>query len=833
MSTNSDITIRKYQLSVGISRQRFPQCCSVASLLPAASDTTTGATSTGLLDTIRTALSGSCRCVSCLRSSSNAVAGQASTAASRRRLYIGNSVTLLYSAIFATAIIFDADVKTKRRTELEKKIKAVKEEVEELRIEEARILNGLADRRKLRQLPLPLQRRQYSTVAATATKGFASVGKYWDANTLPIERLENREPCAFKDRPEMITDFFEKGSAKKRDPTDEDERVRRQYDLAGQDVLRERAIQLLAIRQLAIKLLLRPSIAHSYGEVVADYGEEFDHPKFKTQDFLVELHRIKRRITRLRFRKDESYDDLVKNITIQEQSALQQERQELHNNLQAAFESYNRKALSLQRLLLITSENLLASEEPVLPQTVELMITQFTRSKQNDLVKMVIDSLFPNRIRMTPPVIVSAINFFNKTKDLFGFDGFLRLLQGDSFPVNIPVLWETVRVGDVQVALPPKPRHPFVMNALISASLSFNQPQNADAYLHILRESGYNEGAQVLGSYLRFYTVSPNWRKGGYVLLRSVAFIMSTKAHFGNAINRLILYMVAFCNSCGKHDLSEAIVKAAVDTGIDWRPSYNKRDLRSSVKTALKQWNTAAERASTDIPVNRPLGQKCYEFAKQIEQMVRVTIGYSANAPSHNPPQSRERVDRSFDVRLAGQIYESQDREPTTGGSYYLHDESRSSKSKQAVELTRRKAEHAQFQKNQPDEEEAERNIVSFFVRKPEEGCVKDSSSAEEIRRRRFHDDCRSLFYSLGVSKRAILDLYRELNEYELRIHASEVPAEKVKEELSPEACGSLFYSLAISQKTIGDLQREVDEYGLHIHTSEVPIEGRAELLET
>ncbi|KAL2362194.1 hypothetical protein RJZ56_004888 [Blastomyces dermatitidis] len=787
----------------------------------------------------RTALStGSCRCVSCLRSGSNAVAGRSGTAASRRRLYIGNSVTLLYSAIFATAVMFDADAKTKRRTELEKKIEAVKEEVEQLRIEELRILNGLAVRRKVRQLPLPLQRRQYGTVAATATKSSASIEKYQGVGSFPIERSEYQEPPAFKDRPEMITDVFEKGSAKKRDPTDENERFQRQYDLAGQDVLRERAIQLLAIRQLAIKLLLRPSIAHSYGEVVADYGEEFDHPKFKTQDYLIELHALKRRITRLRFRRDESYDDLVKNITIQEQSALQQERQELHNNLQAAFESYNRKNISLQRLLLIASENLLASEEPILAQTVELMITQFTRSKHNDLVKMVIDSLFPNRIRMTPPVIVSAINFFNKTKDLFGFDGLLRLLQGNSFPVNIPVLWETVSVGDVQVAVPPKPRHPFVMSALISASLSFNQPQNADAYLHILRESGYNEGAQVLGSYLRFYTVSPNWRKGGYILLRSVAFIMSTKAHFGNAINRLILYMVAFCNSCGKNELSEAIVKAAVETGIDWRPSYNKRDLRSSVKAALKQWSTAAEHASTDIPASRPLGQRCYDFAKQIEQSIRVTIEYSEQTPSNNLQQSRERVERSFDVRHAGQISESQDRDPTSGSRPYpANDELRSTKPKEAGDLarsSRRKAEHPQAQNSQPDEGPAEKNIVRFFLRKPEEERVKAPQSTEEMRRRRFQEDYRSLFHSLGVSKRTILDFQRELNEHELRVHASELPAAESKTGLLPEeACGSLFYSLALSQKIIGDLQREVDESGLHIHTSGAPIERRVELLES
>ncbi|OAX85455.1 hypothetical protein ACJ72_00181 [Emergomyces africanus] len=788
----------------------------------------------------RTALStGSCRCVSCLRSSSNAVAGQARTAAARQRLYIGNSVTLLYSAIFATAMMFDADAKTKRRTELEKKIEAVKEEVEELRIEEARILNGIAARRKVRQLPLPLQRRQYSTVAATATQTSASIEKYQGVGSFPIERFENREPSTFKDRPEMITDVFEKGSAraKKRDPADDDERFQRQYDLAGQDVLRERAIQLLAIRQLAIKFLLRPSIAHSYGEVVADYGEEFDHPRFKTQDYLVELHAIKRRITRLRFRREESYDDLVRNITIQEQAALQQERQELHNNLQSAFESFNRKTISLQRLLLVASENLLASEEPILPQTVELLITQFTRSKQNDLVKMVIDSLFPNRIRMTPPVIVSAINFFNKTKDLFGFDGFLRLLQGDSFPVNIPVLWETVRFGDIQLTVPPKPRHPFVMNALISATLSFNQPQNADAYLHILRESGYNEGAQVLGSYLRYYTVSPNWRKGGYVLLRSVAFIMSTKTHFGNAIHRLILYMVAFCNSCGKHELSEAIVKAAVETGIDWRPSYNKRDLRSSVKNAINQWSTAAGHTSTKIAANKPLGQRCYEFAKQIERRIRISIEHSEHAPPGNLLQYQERVEKSFNVRHAGQIHESQNHGSKTSISslYPTRDEAPSSEYKQAGELTRslpRKGLHAQTCNNHPEGEHGERNLVRFFLRKPQEDRVKNTPSAEEITRGRFRGDASSLSYSLGVSKRHILDFQRELNEYELRVHASEMPAEEVKKGLFQEACDSLFYSLAVSQKTIGDIQREVDEYSLHIRTSHVPIEGRVELLE-
>ncbi|EEH22688.2 hypothetical protein PABG_04899 [Paracoccidioides brasiliensis Pb03] len=781
----------------------------------------------------RTALStGSCRCVSCLRSGSNAVAGQGPTAAGRRRLYIGNSVTLFYSTIFATAMIFDAEAKTKRRTELEKKIEAVKEEVKELRIEEARILDEIAARRRVRQLTLPLQRREYSTAAVTSRQHSTSFEGFQDGNSFSGGPFENREPSTFKDRPDMITDGFETGCAKKRELTDEDERFYRQYDLAGEDVLRERAIQLLAIRQLAIKLLLRPSIAHSYGEVVADYGERFDPPRFRTQDYLVELHFLKRRITRLRFRRDESYDDIVRNITVQEQAALRQERQELHNSLQESFASFDEKAISLQQLLLIVSENLLASDEPILPQTVELMITQFTRAKQNDLVKMVIDSLFPNRIRMTPPIIVSAINFFNKTKDLFGFDGFLRLLQGDSFPVNIPVLWETVRVGDVQVIVPPKPRHPFIMNALISASLSFNQPQNADAYFHILRESGYNDGAQVLGSYLKFYTLSSNWRKGGYVLLRSVAFIMSTKAHFGNTIHRLILYMVAFCNGCGKDALSATIVKAAVEAGIDWRPSYNKRDVQISVKKALSQWIRAAKLPPTDIPINMSLGERCYQFAKQIEQPIRMSINYSEHALTRNLRLEHERKERSLDVRHAGQVSEAQNGKLSTHASSCsdLHKlgPSQTKEAGKLAQMVPDSSNHFPVYYTKADKKNGEKAVLRFSLRKSSEERMEALPSAEEIRRNHFQGNCRSLFHSLGVFQRTIMDIKRELREYEFQIRASREPTQAVKKEYFGEACGSLFYSLAVSQKTIGDLQREVDAYGLRIRAAELPIEERA-----
>ncbi|PGH14099.1 hypothetical protein AJ79_03216 [Helicocarpus griseus UAMH5409] len=803
----------------------------------------------------------SCRCVSCARSSSNAVAGRASTAAGRRRLYIGNSVTVLYSAIFATAMMFDADAKTRRRTEMEKRIEAMKEEVKELQIEEARILDGLAARRKVRKLALPLQRRQYSTVSATALQPPAARWGYQSSdpssNPLLAESVENKESITVRDRPEMITDVFDKELPKEWDPAEIEERFKRQNDLAAQDVLREKAMQILAMRQLTIKMLLRPSIAHSYDDVIADYGESFDHPRIKLQDYLAELQTIKRRITRLRFQEKEPFDDLVRNVTILEQDTLRQQRQELHNSLQDTFTSYRRREITLQRLLLAVSENLLASEEPILPQTVELMITQFTRNKQNDLVRMVINSLLPNRVRMTPPIIVSTINFYSKTKDLFGFDWLLRLLQGDSVSVNLSLLWETVRVGDVEITVPPKPRHQFMMEALISATLSFNQPQKADAYLHLFRRSGYNEGIYTLAAYLRFYTVSPNWRKGGFVVLRTVAYIMSTKSHKDGTINRLILYMIDLCNSCKKHELSAVITKAAVEAGIDWRPSDNKRDRRRSILEAIKQWRLAAEDIPADISAcNKTFGERCYDFAKKIEQPIQRSLDYSKPAQLHDVHLEQKYIEDSFSLRHAGQMLQSRDGEPTADApSYPNHIEPLSHEVNQIEErfaqLRHEQTENSfnaestgrtlELRKEQrmvssrpnpksnppprkplPLESKPTKESGPMDIHNAENGSVHDKQSNEEQAGKSFIRYYKIDGYQPDLKLLEKIDpkspISQELQEIQREFRRrSRFAKDHVVEyrRMFGEICSALFYSLAISQKAIKDFDRQLRVSGV------------------
>lgn len=572
-------------------------------------------------------VSHTCHCVSCVGAGTNAVSGRAASAASRRRLYLGNSVTALYSSIFATAMFWNTEVKDKQQKEWKKKIEAVKEEVKLLQEEETRLVEAWAVRRKERQLALPLQKRHYSTTVGASTAEF---GIYEETNSPQVGSIRRRNvpPTIPHTRPDFVTDALDIG-LEESDTVDifSDEIQPDEVDLSSEDVLRERAVQHLAMKQLAIKLLLRPSIAHSYGGAPQiDRRGSSSLMQIPTNELLRELYHIKRRIRQVKFSRTATFSDLATDMGIRDYTALVKERREMHVELQEDFRKYQENELSLPKLLLKVVNHLLHSEEPIPPATVELLITQFTRAKQNDVTKMVMESLFPNYFFMTLPVIVSTINFFNKTRDLFAFDGFLRLLQGYSSAVNIPRLWGSVTVGDVEVPVPPKPHHPFVMNALISAALSFDQPQRADAWLHVLRQTGYREGIVVVGSYLRFYSVQANWTDGRHTLLRALSYILSTKAHVPTSVERLILYMVIYCNVCGKRHLSDIIVENAVRCGLDWKQSLNKRDIRYATRNALRQWREASEVFPVDVPKDLSLGQKCHQFATRVEGLIRKTV---------------------------------------------------------------------------------------------------------------------------------------------------------------------------------------------------------------
>lgn len=571
--------------------------------------------------------SSTCRCVSCLSTASNAVAGRTATAASRRRLWLGNSVTMFYSTIFATAMVLDVGAKTKRRNEWEKKIGEVKEEVQAMQNEEARMLDNVLSRRRGRvSASPPLSRRHYSTTAVGTA--FAPPRTYQDE--MQGDGISKNSSSATHEP--LLSEFpldtvGESGLESNSDSWTDD------GFWVSNDPLRTRAIQRLATKQLVIRFMLRPIVASNYSGVHMGYPNNLELPKLSTDGLLDELNSIRKRINTLKKSESEIFDPLLHDISWTRSSKLREERDQLDDELHSLLFRRSNKTSSPEMLLRI-SDNLLATEEPISSTAMSLLIQYFVRARENDLATIVLTTLLPAKFQVSMSVIISSLNFFSKARDLQGFEGFLRRLQGFGGPVNTPKLWDTKRIGNVEVAVPPSPGHPFIYNGLICAAIKFEQFEKADAWLHVMRQTGYGGDHSVLGAYLRCYGEKGDWEKGAPFLLRAATYIMSSKAHRRGVIERLILYMLVFCQNCQKTELFSDIISAAVKSGFNWELSRNKKDTTLLFQVASNSWRNATEKSMASTAFNRTTAEKCQSFGTIIKEPIQMAINNGKKGPT-------------------------------------------------------------------------------------------------------------------------------------------------------------------------------------------------------
>ncbi|WEW60935.1 hypothetical protein PRK78_006423 [Emydomyces testavorans] len=537
-------------------------------------------------------------------------------------------------------MMLDAKSKVKRRLEREKEIEAVKAEVKELQEEEVRILKSLARRWKPNQRVSRPTRRQYSTVASPA----AEYERYRDIASRSAEDRKHGE-SAVEPAPIPCAPFdLEEPEIPRMDPPHEFEQ--QDSDL---NPMRMRAIQLLAMKMLGIRLLLRPSIAHSYGAISKNYRYDCPLPNLSVDELLAELEKLRKRLLQIKSSEDAHYADIAGEINLEEHAYLLKERDAATYQLRKLFDYYESGRLSVDGLTVRIAKMLISAKEPLSPRAVEILITNFSRARLNDVVKMVMDTLFRNTFLLTIPIIVSSLNWFNKTKNLSGFDNFLNTLQSPDPFVNIHLRWHVVNVGGIEVAVPPNSTpNPFILNALISCSLHFDQPQRADAWLDALRAIGFNDTVPILGAYLRYYSFQANWRKGRHVLMRVIFYLLSSKNHPVHEIERLVLYMIILCECCGKKHLSDSIIAAAVSSGIRWQASGSERDSRPALLWAVQKWRDASIYSVDGLNDLSP-GEKYIEFARKIEPKIREAV--EEFIPEDDLTVQRLRLEESFNMR--------------------------------------------------------------------------------------------------------------------------------------------------------------------------------------
>ena len=542
--------------------------------------------------------------------SNTAVVGvtRGATPANKRRLRFANSFTAFYSSIFAAAALADAQVKDKRRVEWEEKIAAVKEEVDVLVGEEQRLISALELRRGRRVVGgTAIQSRSYSTTVPRFSIDLD--------NGLDERELINRSLAEF--------DNQDDAAIRQHEADEEPDELRTPIWLAGPS-MKEKAIRILALKQLAIRLMLRPTLAHDYEGLPMKYAGDNDVPRIKPTRLLTELNNLRKRIDFLRENENVNVDDIMHAFRANPYYVVRQEKMKLDNEMEQITNIYLSGRISVQEYLLRVASNLSRSIEPDRPRAFKIMLLAFTHTRQNDLGLMVLRTLFPNRFRLSSPLIITILNFYRKTKDLLNFDLFLQMLIGGGYPVNLGKMphFRHKVINGIDLTIPPlDSSNPVLYAALISACLRFDQPERADAYLQAARLTGYMDDYHTLFAYLKFYSIRQDWWNGVNTLKRAIAYMGSTSVHIEKYAERLIYLMVHLCDACGKSAVSEALIKAAVDSGFDPKLGERQQDIEDEIDPLFERW-IGASMMSESSNEGLPIGEKCFSFLRTAGDIV-------------------------------------------------------------------------------------------------------------------------------------------------------------------------------------------------------------------
>ena len=557
----------------------------------------------------------SCRCYSCWNTASEGVTSRGTTTASKRRLRIANSVTALYSSVFCAATVADARAKEKRRAEWEEKIAAVNKQVSDLEDEEKRILESLLRRRhpiidysRRRLSPGLFPVRHYSTTAKLAyTKGY------------PLQSGSRSDNAVLQEDDNKYLMNFSRTFEDARDECDDVSNAYSFPPWVTGDELRVQAIQKLAVKQLAMRFLLRPSVAHTYEGNRMTYQGDNRLPRLNLNDLFLELNSIRHRIGRLKGHDDMPFDDLVEDLPLSQRQAAERRCEELDAELAEDIGQCARHEMSLEELLLRLSNNLIQSPIPDRPKAFRLMITAFTEMRQNDLVYLILKTLLYHRFLIDTPLIIAIISFYSRVKDLSQFDFFLDTLRGEGCAVNLGrSAYYTLRhINGVEVTTPPIDNYLAIYERLITAALRFDQPHRADAWLQIVRKTGFMDNFNLLFAYLKFYAMRKDWQKGSETMRRALAFMASSDNHIGTKVERLIVLMVHLCDSCRRFSVSHELIRAFALSGFDVDAAMKQNGSLFKRDSFRRRWKIAD---SPDDLTTRSLSEKCHMFLDIIDK---------------------------------------------------------------------------------------------------------------------------------------------------------------------------------------------------------------------
>lgn len=561
-----------------------------------------------------------------------AVARRTTTAASRRRLKVGDVFTACYTAMFATAAVADAKMKDKRRKDWDKLI-------EEARGSPA-ATSGLPAPAELSDSPTAEpQRNQFTTsVSKFNTSGRPirlepSIDAVFDGLDLAIAATSHEVPLEAQlsvldmhiqqvllgtktiegahDQHDLDqTDFYE---ASQRQSSNSRLRAREPKSRVHLDKMEE------MVAKLVSRLLLNTKAIEKANNVAGLIKNSTENLKAERQRITNRIEDLQAGSTRL-----PEYHSLGR-------SGAEEERENLNQSIEAILQSS--KVANIDIMIAKICYNLLVSTAPPSIDTYTLMIKLFRKLGQHSFSQVIVDSFFQDsKFRPNEETIAEILYHYAACRDRKGFEATIRRLRGVDGDMRV----QRVFVNDLQDrkvqswALKTKvihrngalyqkvPRDAQIFGALIHGCLEFSKIDRAIMFMKAAIREGCHVSSTLLRQMLDFCVRTENSKAGLKLLSALVSpWTQPTYGHdrrqLDESLRNYVYDLLAFCGvqfslesgSC--HGLPSYVNRSAFDRmlGAIHQKSADESIKRLALDPESVQQESQASADAQNVAISR------------------------------------------------------------------------------------------------------------------------------------------------------------------------------------------------------------------------------------
>ena len=432
----------------------------------------------------------SCRCSACLHVAS-AIARRTTTAASKRRLNVGDLFTACYSTIFGTAVFADAKAKQQRRKEWDLAIAEAKAGIS--MDEPERVERTVPDAGHPQNLP--------SIVRSVLGERRLRAAD-WNGTSLTTSRTIHHDPV------DITLDLHLKQSlaiptvTHQLSPSPEVEGYwpdGAYTNFSPREPLARLHVDKMEemISKLVTRLLLRSR----------DLSNLVDFSIAKT-DISFQVKEIAKRLESL-----QGSDTRLPSYTFYDLRAAALERWRLNSAIQTLLENTATDHSNVGLILAKICYNLLVSSTPPNIQTYNILIHYLTRLRLYELAQVVVDSfLYESKFKPSSTTIQLILNHYSVQKDTAGFraivnrmraaDGDMRMRKRSLDSLCKPQIQEwamTTKVLQKGGYLREKiPRDSNIFDSLINGFLELDLLKSAVRYLRAALREGMQVSSKTL-----------------------------------------------------------------------------------------------------------------------------------------------------------------------------------------------------------------------------------------------------------------------------------------------------------------------------------------------